>query len=148
MAESLNKVINLIKLTDSTHSYLKQGLSKNECNTQERQQTFSQFDLPNFGLDPDAPIFIENGYGPGGLRLNIYQCNSRRDHLISDTVGLHRAHSSETIHCVGVDMFFTDWMDRRLDGSRAQSMGVITMEYVRDSPSDKNNSPNLSKPLT
>jgi hypothetical protein len=152
LAESLNKVINLITMTDSRNSYHKQEVSKNVFNTQECQQTFSQFDLPNFGLDPDAPLFVGHGYGPGGLPLNIYQCNSRRDHLISDTVGLHRAHSSDTIHYVGVDIFSTDFdtlsMRRMLDGTRAQSMGVINMHHVRNILSDTNNSPNLSQPFT
>ena len=40
-------------------------------------KTVSQYDLPSFGLDPDAPIFIQQGYGPGGLPLNIYRGNSR-----------------------------------------------------------------------
>ena len=43
LAESLNKVINLITMTDTRHSYLKKELSKNEFNTQDHQQTFSQF---------------------------------------------------------------------------------------------------------
>ena len=25
----------------------------------------SQLDLPSFGLDPDSPVFIQGGYGPG-----------------------------------------------------------------------------------
>ena len=57
--------------------HLKQGLSKNEFNPGGVHKTLSQYDLPSFGLDPDAPIFIQHGYGPGGLPLNIYRGNSR-----------------------------------------------------------------------
>ncbi len=32
-------------------------------------RTQSQYDLPSFGLDPDAPVFL-TGYGPGGLPVN------------------------------------------------------------------------------
>ena len=56
---------------------LKQGLSRNEFNPGGVHKTLSQYDLPSFGLDPDAPIFIQHGYGPGGLPLNIYRGNSR-----------------------------------------------------------------------
>ena len=56
---------------------LKQGLSRNEFNPGGVHASLSQYDLPSFGLDPDAPIFIQHGYGPGGLPLNIYRGNSR-----------------------------------------------------------------------
>ena len=72
---SLNSINNNNSMMFSRQ--LKQGLSRNEFNPGGVQKTLSQYDLPSFGLDPDAPIFIQQGYGPGGLPLNIYRGNSR-----------------------------------------------------------------------
>ena len=72
---SLNSINNNNSMMFSRQ--LKQGLSRNEFNPGGVHKTLSQYDLPSFGLDPDAPIFIQHGYGPGGLPLNIYRGNSR-----------------------------------------------------------------------
>ena len=80
-----------------SHSYLKQGLSKNEFNPGVFHKTVSQYDLPSFGLDPDAPVYIQEGYDPGGLPLNIYRDSSRRDHLMSETVDGYRPHSLDNM---------------------------------------------------
>ena len=126
-----------------SHSYLKQGLSKNEFNPGVFHKTVSQYDLPSFGLDPDAPVFIQQGYGPGGLPLNVYRGNSRRDHLISETVERYRPQSLGSLNRGNsVSMlseryttssdYDTLSLDRRIHGYRAQSMGAINMGYGSD----------------
>ena len=126
-----------------SHSYLKQGLSKNEFNPGGFHKTLSQFDLPSFGLDPDAPVFIQHGYGPGGLPLNIYRGNSRRDQLMSETLEWHRPHSLGNLHhddrvsmlseryTTATD-YDTQSLDRRIHGYRAQSMGAINVGFISD----------------
>ena len=126
-----------------SHSYLKQGLSKNEFNPGVFHKTVSQYDLPSFGLDPDAPVFIQQGYGPGGLPINVYRGNSRRDHLISETVERYRPRSLDTMlfgnsvsmlserYTTSSD-YDTLSLDRRIHGYRAQSMGAINMGYGSD----------------
>ena len=83
-------------------NHLKQGLSRNEFNPGGLagvQKTLSQYDLPSFGLDPDAPIFIQQAYGPGGLPgVSLYRGNSRRDHLISETMESYRPRSLGNLH--------------------------------------------------
>lgn len=81
-------------------SYLQQGFSKNEFNPSglrpsglSTKNAHSQFDLPSFGLDPDAPVFIQRGHGPGGLPLNVYRGNSRRDKLLGETLEWYRPRS-------------------------------------------------------
>ena len=127
-----------------SHSYLKQGLSKNEFNPGGFHKTVSQYDLPSFGLDPDAPVFIQQGYGPGGLPLNIYRGNSRRDHLMSETVDTYRHRSDNMLRGDSVSMLSeryttsTDYdtlsLDRRKQGHgyRAQSMVAINMGYASE----------------
>ena len=131
LAESLNKVINVIIIpTDSNHSYLKQGFSKNDCKPKVLPKSIPQFDLPSFGLDPEAPLFIQNCYGPGGLPFH-------GGNMIINTGRMQRPHSFETkMHCDGVSMLSTDYdtlsKGRRLYGCRSQSMGFLNIEYGRD----------------
>jgi hypothetical protein len=124
-----------------SHSYLKQGLSKNEFNPGVFHKTVSQYDLPSFGLDPDAPVFIQQGYGPGGLPLNVYRGNSRRDHLMSENVERYRPQSLGSLNRGdSVSMLSERYttstdtlsLDRRIHGYRAQSMGAINMGYASD----------------
>jgi len=123
-----------------SHTYLKQGLSKNEFNPGGFHKTVSQYDLPSFGLDPDAPVFLGPGYGLGGLPVNIYRGNSRRDHLMSETVDNYRhrgdnMHRSDSVSMLS-ERYLTSTeydtlsLDRRK--YRAHSMGAINMGYTSD----------------
>jgi len=138
-----NLALNNNNLIFPAHSYLRQGLSRNEFNPGGFQKTVSQYDLPSFGLDPDAPVFIQQGYGPGGLPLNIYRGNSRRDHLISETVERYRPRSLGSLHRgESVSMlseryttsgeYDTLSLDRKMHGYRTRSMGAINMGYASD----------------
>ena len=54
------------------------GYQKNEFDTSKftsglMLRTHSQYDLPSFGLDPDAPVFVNGPYGRGGLQSDLYQ---------------------------------------------------------------------------
>ena len=55
------------------------GYQKNEFDTSKfttglMLRTHSQYDLPSFGLDPDAPVFVNGPYGRGGLQSSdLYQ---------------------------------------------------------------------------
>jgi len=49
-----------------------------------RSYSRSAADLPSFGLDPDGPLYLQAPYGPGGLPVNIYRGNSRRDKILSE----------------------------------------------------------------
>jgi len=124
-------------------SYLKHGLSKNEFNPGGFTKTLSQYDLPSFGLDPDAPVYIQPGYGPGGLPVNIYRGNSRRDHLISETVetyrprGLGDLHRNDSISMLSeryntCSDYDTQSLDRRRLEYRAQSMGAMNIGFISD----------------
>jgi len=126
-----------------SRSYLKQGLSTNEFNPGGFNKPLSQYDLPSFGLDPDAPVFIQPGYGPGGLPVNIYHGNSRRDQLISETVESYRPRSLGDLHRNGsVSMlseryttssdYDTQSLDRRRLEYRAQSMGAMNLGFISD----------------
>ena len=58
------------------------GYRRNEFDTTKftsglAYRTQSQYDLPSFGLDPDAPVFL-SGYGPGGLPVNRSSHSPRR----------------------------------------------------------------------
>lgn len=100
-AASRQSMPDLTSLSTSLYfpHHLKQGLSRNEFNPGGVQKTLSQYDLPSFGLDPDAPIFIQQGYGPGGLPgVSLYRGNSRRDHLISETMESYRPRSLSNLH--------------------------------------------------
>ena len=59
------------------------GYRKNEFDTTKfanglAYRTQSQYDLPSFGLDPDAPVFL-SGYGPGGLSNHSSHIPKRPD---------------------------------------------------------------------
>ena len=134
--------------------HLQQGLSRNEFNPGGFQKTLSQYDLPSFGLDPDAPIFIQRGYGPGGLPgVSLYRGNSRRDHLMSETMqnyrprslgNLHREDSvsmlSERFNTTGRLEYDTQSLDRRRFGykNNSDNFGYIpdtsslSLGYVSD----------------
>jgi hypothetical protein len=97
----MNKVI--IILSDSTQSYLKQGFSKNNCNPQSLPKNIPHFDLPSFGLDPDAPIFIQKGYGTGSLPFH-------GGNMIIKTGKMQRPNSLDNkMYCDGVSMLCTDY---------------------------------------
>ena len=126
-----------------SHPYLKQGLSKNEFNPGGFHKTYSQYDLPSFGLDPDASVFTQRGYGPGGLPLNIYRGNSRRDQLLSETVECYRPRSLGNLHrnnsvsmlseryTMATD-YDTQSLDRRILGYQTQSTGAINMGFISE----------------
>jgi len=98
---SVSRIGSLPSLSMLGHTYLQQGFSKNEFNPSglrpggipTKNISHSQFDLPSFGLDPDAPVFIQRGHGPGGLPLNVYRGNSRRDKLLGETLEWYRPRS-------------------------------------------------------
>ena len=134
-------------------NHLKQGLSRNEFNPGGVQKTLSQYDLPSFGLDPDAPIFIQQAYGPGGLPgVSLYRGNSRRDHLISETMesyrprslgNLHREDSvsmlSERFNTTSRTDYDTQSLDRRRFGYKANGVNFgyipdtsLSLGYVSD----------------
>ena len=128
------------------HHHLKQGLSRNEFNPGGFQKTLSQYDLPSFGLDPDAPIFIQQGYGPGGLPgVSLYRGNSRRDHLMSETMENYRPRSlgnltredsvsmlSERFNTTGRLEYDTQSLDRRRFGYKNNA---VNFGYLPDTPS-------------
>lgn len=78
--------------------YLQQGFSKNEFNPQmflAPHRPVSQYDLPSFGLDPDAPVFLPPTHGQGGLQatlpINVYHGASRRE--LGETMAWYRPRS-------------------------------------------------------
>jgi len=59
------------------------GYRRNEFDTTKftsglAYRTQSQYDLPSFGMDPDAPVFL-TGYGPGGLPSHSSHVPKRPD---------------------------------------------------------------------
>ncbi|XP_023347541.1 uncharacterized protein LOC111716336 [Eurytemora carolleeae] len=102
-------------------------------------RSHSQFDLPSFGLDPDSPIFLQPGYGPGGLPLNIYRGNSRRDQLLSERMEWYKPRSLGNL-AVDLDTFsiWSGQYDNRPDFDgfdrkyRAASMGNLNIGYSGD----------------
>jgi len=128
------------------------GLSKNEFNTSLFNSgvrgTHSQFDLPSFGLDPDAPIFQQGGYGPGGLPMNGYMVNSRHGKSGNQTMEWYRPRSlvnleddNASIWSGGYGGNYADYSTQSLDrrkmrngglGHRAQSMGALNMGYMSE----------------
>jgi len=135
---SVSRVGSLPSLSMLGHtSYLQQGFSKNEFNPSglrpgglsTKNISHSQFDLPSFGLDPDAPVFIQRGHGPGGLPLNVYRGNSRRDKLLGETLEWYRPRSlgslalTETDHGVGNKAMLSErWTTNRRGEYDTQSL--------------------------
>lgn len=72
---SANRLHDMVQLNASQLT----GYQKNEFDTSKftsglMLRTHSQYDLPSFGLDPDAPVFVTGPYGRGGLQpSDIYQ---------------------------------------------------------------------------
>ena len=68
---SANRLQDMVQLNASQLT----GYQKNEFDTSKftsglMLRTHSQYDLPSFGLDPDAPVFVTGPYGRGGLGSN------------------------------------------------------------------------------
>ncbi|TRY73361.1 hypothetical protein TCAL_06017 [Tigriopus californicus] len=60
-----------LNITDSGYRKTEFDTSKFSRSLVSKSRTLSQWDLPSFGMDPDAPVFLQSGtYGKGGQSIS------------------------------------------------------------------------------
>lgn len=144
---SASSVSRLGSLARPQSHYHNQGFSSTESHRGSlrapRLLSQSQFSLASFGLEQDDQVFLQ-GSGAGGLPLNIYRNDSRRDKLLGETLEGYRPRSLGSLVTRELDSVsvLSDRFQSRGRGEYQSTRSEYRPNYPSNRPDIKTTRPN------